>query len=48
MHIEEDPHPWQQYRQTNETEVRNVKDDTRFKAKHASLFKVKTSTKTRY
>lgn len=46
----EDAHPWQQYRQTNDSDVntKGVKDTTRFKAKHASLFKVKTSTKRRY
>lgn len=52
VHIDdsEDAHPWQQYRQTTEGDIdpKFLKDTQRFKPKHKSLFKVKTSTKQRY
>nr|XP_023018734.1 pentatricopeptide repeat-containing protein 1, mitochondrial [Leptinotarsa decemlineata] len=45
----EDAHPWQQFRQTSDGDTKfKVKDTARFKPRHTSLFKVKTSTKVRY
>ncbi|XP_066156987.1 pentatricopeptide repeat-containing protein 1, mitochondrial [Euwallacea fornicatus] len=45
----EDVHPWQQYRQTTPGDVKyKPKDGARFKTRHQSAFKVKTSTKHRY
>ncbi|KAJ8957043.1 hypothetical protein NQ314_006602 [Rhamnusium bicolor] len=45
----EDAHPWQQYRQINEGGAKyKWKDSARFKPRHTSLFKVKTSMKKRY
>ncbi|EFA00524.1 pentatricopeptide repeat-containing protein 1, mitochondrial [Tribolium castaneum] len=42
----EDVHPWAQFRQTSDTDSRHYKDKSqRFKARHLSRFKVKTSTK---
>ncbi|XP_030753375.1 pentatricopeptide repeat-containing protein 1, mitochondrial [Sitophilus oryzae] len=44
----EDAHPWQQFRQglpEDAHETTGVKDTARFKPRHASRFKVKTSTK---
>ncbi|XP_018572924.1 pentatricopeptide repeat-containing protein 1, mitochondrial [Anoplophora glabripennis] len=43
----EDVHPWQQYREENDQDVRAYKwkDGTRFKPRHTSLFRKKTSTK---
>ncbi|KAL1516600.1 hypothetical protein ABEB36_000494 [Hypothenemus hampei] len=42
----EDAHPWQQYRQTYPDDVKfKCKDTARFKPRHASLFRVKTSKK---
>ncbi|KAG5870720.1 hypothetical protein JTB14_017053 [Gonioctena quinquepunctata] len=44
----EGAHPWQQYRQTSEADMKyKWKDTARFKPRHKSLFKVKTSTKVR-
>ncbi|KAF7273413.1 hypothetical protein GWI33_013878 [Rhynchophorus ferrugineus] len=51
VHIDdtEDIHPWQQFRQnsTDENIKYKPKDGVRFPRRHSSLFKVKTSTKTR-
>lgn len=42
----EDVHPWAQFRQTTNTDTRHYKDKSqRFKARHISRFRVKTSTK---
>lgn len=42
----EEMHPWDQYEQTTEGNVRYKENDgERFKKRHASLFKVKTSPK---
>ncbi|XP_044270574.1 pentatricopeptide repeat-containing protein 1, mitochondrial [Tribolium madens] len=42
----EDVHPWAQFRDTSRTDSRHYKDKSqRFKARHLSKFKVKTSTK---
>lgn len=36
-------HPWQQFRQTSDTDVRHLKDkEVHFKPRHTSLFKQKT------
>ncbi|XP_066250525.1 pentatricopeptide repeat-containing protein 1, mitochondrial [Euwallacea similis] len=49
MDESEDAHPWQQYRQLIPGDVKfKPKDGARFKARHESAFKVKTSTKHRY
>lgn len=40
---EDEVHPWQQFRQTTNTNVRHYKADTdgRFKPRHTSLFRQK-------
>lgn len=35
-------HPWQQFRQTSNTDIQHIKDkEVHFKARHTSLFKKK-------
>lgn len=44
-----DTHPWQQYRETTQTDATNYKDpNTYFKPRRSSKFGIKTSTKIRY